>query len=168
MLGYRQCVGSMFTHVKWCSFGGSVGVRLRSEVVCIAADQPIGGQQASVQHWVCQTPHRRIVWMFVCRSALVWRFLVSWLFFLCLNCLFMISFMSFLLTLYCFKTGPSWRRCDEESLENALVTFAHMVTKVVHMSISSLLKLLLLLTQSCPSVSCWSFSQMTSDSSKHR
>lgn len=85
MLGYRQCVGSMFTHVKCRSIAGSVGVRLRSEVICIAVDQPIGGQQASVQHWACQTPHRRIVWMFARRSALVWWFLTSRLFFLGLN-----------------------------------------------------------------------------------
>lgn len=73
-------------HVKCCSSSGSVRVRLRSEIICIAVDEPIGSLQASVQHWVCQTPHRRIVWMFACWSALVWPFLASWLFFLGLNC----------------------------------------------------------------------------------
>jgi len=59
-----QCERSMFTHVKGRSFRGSVGVWLRSEVNYIAADQPIGGR-----HWPCQTPHRRIVGMFLALSS---------------------------------------------------------------------------------------------------
>lgn len=69
LLRYRQCESSMFTHVKGRSFCGSVGVWLRSEVNYIAADRPIGGQHALVQHWPCQTPHRRIVWMFALISS---------------------------------------------------------------------------------------------------
>lgn len=74
LLRYRQCESSMFAHVKGRSFCGSVGVWLRSEVNYIAADQPIGGQHALVQQWPCQTPHRRIVWMFALISScsLMW------------------------------------------------------------------------------------------------
>lgn len=99
--------------------------------------------------------------------------------------LFMMSFISFLHTLYCFKAAPSWRRCDEESLENALVTFANMVTKVINMSISSLLKISnVFLWWTNWSLSCyshnlplpwaadhsvrWTHQTIQSDSSKHR